>query len=209
MIFEETKLNRNKSYKNLYELFISRSKGKSKDTRSFDHLANFTKGFAHGWYFCVPNFFKDAFDIKLTPRVEKQNKKVTNSKSSNKVMLWTQGINFNFQEGDKFYNVAYAYCPIHRSIPPCGHPEICISVENTVSLIINKLSNQIVPRNIIEFKLYIGNNHIDSKVYWQLKAFGRLPIIEFIEFLIEGPSQELVDRIINTIDPILDLHNNS
>lgn len=70
-----------------------------RDERSYALIARFVDGFAAGWKMAVPESFKDALDIKLTPRFF--NKK--------QEMLWTQGRVYNFCQGDMFYDTRTAY----------------------------------------------------------------------------------------------------
>ena len=52
-----------------------------------------------GWHMCVPSYFNDALDIRLTER--KVNKKPT--------LVWTQGASFSFKVGDTLYDTLDAY----------------------------------------------------------------------------------------------------
>lgn len=57
-----------------------------RDDRGYALIANFVDGFALGWKMAVPESFKEALDIKLTPR-----------KFAGKTeMLWTQGRIYDF-----------------------------------------------------------------------------------------------------------------
>ncbi|MCP5149766.1 MAG: hypothetical protein H6982_03365 [Chromatiales bacterium] len=69
------------------------------DERSYALIANFEGGFAKGWRMAVPEAYKDALDIKLTPRT-------TAGKTT---MLWTQGRGYAFQSGDIIHNCQEAY----------------------------------------------------------------------------------------------------
>lgn len=88
--------------------------------RSLKLIANFVDGFAEGWHFAVGEFFKIELDIKLTERVEK----------GKKVMMWTQGPFYCFDEGNMIYDTPKAYlqwaealkhinlyCQVQRAIP--------------------------------------------------------------------------------------------
>ena len=55
--------------------------------------------FAEGWFMCVRKCFNDSLDIRLTER------KVNGRKS----LVWTQGSEFSFSEGDTLYNTPDAY----------------------------------------------------------------------------------------------------
>ena len=70
-----------------------------RDDRGYTLIANFVGGFALGWKMAVPEAFKEALDIKLTPRIFEKKKE----------MLWTQGRLYNFREGDTIYDTSQAY----------------------------------------------------------------------------------------------------
>lgn len=70
-----------------------------RDDRGYALIANFVDGFALGWKMAVPEPFKEALDIKLTPRIF----------SKKKEMLWTQGRLYDFHEGDTIYDTTQAY----------------------------------------------------------------------------------------------------
>ena len=67
--------------------------------RSLDLLLTFENNYSTNFYFPIPDFLKNAFDIKYTDRVI--NKK--------KTKMLTQGDIYNFQEGDIFYDSIAAY----------------------------------------------------------------------------------------------------
>ena len=70
-----------------------------RDDRGYALIANFENGFALGWKMAVPEAFKEALDIKLTPRIF----------SGKTEMLWTQGRLYDFHEGDTIHNTKDAY----------------------------------------------------------------------------------------------------
>ena len=70
-----------------------------RDDRGYALIANFEDEFALGWKMAVPEAFKEALDIKLTPRMF----------AGKKEMLWTQGRLYDFHEGDAIYNTRQAY----------------------------------------------------------------------------------------------------
>ena len=90
--------------------------------RSLTLIANFANGFAGGWYFAVNESFKDALDIKMTPRVEPILKdgerqyeyRLVNGKNkkcliTKKVLRWTQGTQYDFTDGSRLYNTPFGY----------------------------------------------------------------------------------------------------
>lgn len=70
-----------------------------RDERSPILVATFQNGYAMGWRFAVTEAFKDALDIKLTPRK-------VGALTEN---VWTQGNQFNFIQGSVFYDTRLAY----------------------------------------------------------------------------------------------------
>jgi hypothetical protein len=70
-----------------------------RDERSPILLANFLDGYAVGWRFAVPEAFKDALDIKPTPR----------QIGNRTVNIPTQGKLFNFIQGSILYDTRLAY----------------------------------------------------------------------------------------------------
>lgn len=70
-----------------------------RDDRGYALIANFVDGFALGWKMAVPEAFKEALDIKLTPRIFAKKKE----------MLWTQGRLYDFHEGDTIHDTTQAY----------------------------------------------------------------------------------------------------
>lgn len=70
-----------------------------RDDRGYALLANFLDGFALGWKMAVPESFREALDIRLTPRVL----------AGKKQMLWTQGRMYDFHEGDLLHDTPQAY----------------------------------------------------------------------------------------------------
>lgn len=69
------------------------------DERGYALIANFEDGFAIGWKMAVSESFKDALDIKLTPRIFKKNK----------YNFLTQGKLYSFKEGDTIHSSKRAY----------------------------------------------------------------------------------------------------
>jgi hypothetical protein len=156
-----------------------------KDKRTTELLADFSTGYARGlygqvWYFCVPIFFYEALDIKYTERVIKSEKR----------KLWTQGSWFNFSEGDKLYNHAYAYCNNFIGWLSSINPKICLSIESarpSLPRIKNKNNPKERYPGEINFKIMVKN---PSTKYWEIQRYECLSQDEFIKLLIKGPSEE-------------------
>jgi hypothetical protein len=152
----------------------------SKKTRSLALIASFCNGFADGWYFCIPSFFREALDIKQTIRI------IEGKKS----LEWTQGASFNFSLGDTLYNHSYCYCKDFEECPPIGHPHICLSVETafpSVPLPKGKGRNC----GIVNFKILVKGSR---NVSWQYAGFESLSQDNFIKYLIEGPQKEWLKK---------------
>jgi len=86
------------------------------ENRDYTLIASFEDGFAAGWKMAVPEHFKEALDIKLTPR--NFNKKTT--------MIWTQGKMYNFKSGDMLYDTKLAYQKWDEAMK---HLKLCVQVK--------------------------------------------------------------------------------
>jgi hypothetical protein len=156
-----------------------------KANRFVDLLADFPEGYARDldgqvWYFCVPKFFYEALDIKYTTR------KIKNEEEK----MWTQGSWFNFSEGDKIYNHAYAYCNNFVGKSSSTHPKICLSIElarPSVPRIKTKHKQKDRYPGQINFEIMVKNQ---TTKYWETKGSKELSQDEFIELLIKGPPEE-------------------
>lgn len=94
-----------------------------REKRTLKLLAYFENGFAKGWAFAVKECFRDALDIKLTPKVEpvkengktlyefsiSKNGKKRKRRVTRKALRWTQGSEFAFKEGDVIYDSPEGY----------------------------------------------------------------------------------------------------
>jgi hypothetical protein len=70
-----------------------------REQRSETLIARFVKGFAAGWRMAVPEVFKEALDISYTSKMRNKREYYT----------WTQGVFFNFKQGDILYDSPEAY----------------------------------------------------------------------------------------------------
>ena len=77
--------------------------------RSTTLIADFTSGYAAGWKFIVRPCNYAALDIVLSPRVMKKGKR---GEKSEKNMILTQGVVYNFTVGTVFYDNNIAYTDI-------------------------------------------------------------------------------------------------
>jgi hypothetical protein len=71
----------------------------SMDERSLICNPVFHRGYSVGWHFVLPEAFKEALDIRLTPRVS----------GGKNFDILTQGRGFNFKVGDVLYDTRKAY----------------------------------------------------------------------------------------------------
>lgn len=85
-----------------------------REERGYALLANFVDGFAVGWKMGVREAFREALDIKLTPR----------RIGGKEEMLWTQGNLYDFHEGDTFHDSRLAYSDWEK-----GLKELKLSVQ--------------------------------------------------------------------------------
>jgi hypothetical protein len=71
-----------------------------KTKRHTDLIAVFEGGYSTNLFYCLPEAFKDALDIKYGPRkkTDKKTKHVTTT------YHWTQGDNYQFHRGDVFHS---------------------------------------------------------------------------------------------------------
>lgn len=156
-----------------------------KENRTIELLADFSTDYARGlvgheWYFCVPKFFYEALDIKYTTR----------KKNTVEEKIWTQGSWFNFSEGDKLYNHAYAYCTNFIGRLSLNHPKICLSIESahpSVPRIKKKHEQKDRYPGQVNFKIMVKT--LMTK-YWETQRNESLSQDEFIELLIKGPPEE-------------------
>lgn len=70
-----------------------------RDDRSNIFIANFQDGYVVGWKMVLPEAFKEALDIRLTPRTA----------LGKTELVWTQGKIYDFHEGDTFHDSKLAY----------------------------------------------------------------------------------------------------
>jgi hypothetical protein len=182
-----------------------------RENRATELIADFSEDYAKGWdgqvwYFCVPNFFYEALDIKFTSR----------RKNDVEEKTWTQGSWFNFSEGDKLYNHAYAYCSNFISGSSSIHPKVCLSIESAhpslprIKIKKNKIRKStdlrkrfraapFFKKNIlsgvmknrypgqVNFEIMVKNSATNVWETQENKSFSQ---DEFITLLIKGPPQE-------------------
>jgi hypothetical protein len=146
--------------------------------RHIELLAYFSDGYASGWYFCVPKFFYEALDIKLTERKEK-----------NKTLKkWTQGSTFKFSAGDIIWNHAYPYC--ENFVSEVIKPKIGVQVQSSEPCL-PKSKNRSRYSGKVNFSIITEVDDSDSKIIWKTSGYYSLSQDDFVEFLITGRSQSL------------------
>ena len=137
-------------------------------------LADFSKGYAEGWYFCVPIFFYDALDIQFTYQ--------------KKIKLWTQGSTFNFSTGDMIWNHAYPYC--ENFVSEFNKPRLGIQVQSSAPCL-PQTKNRLRNSGKVNFTIFAARNDSNSKFIWKVAGNYSLSQDGFIEFLIKGYSNSL------------------
>lgn len=142
--------------------------------RSTDLLADFSNGYAEGWYFCVPTFFYEALDIKFTYQ--------------KKTKLWTQGSTFNFSTGDMIWNHAYPYC--ENFVSDFNKPRLGIQVQLSAPCL-PQTKNRLRNSGKVNFTIFAARNDSNSKSIWKVTGNYSLSQDGFIEFLIKGYSNYL------------------
>jgi len=70
-----------------------------REERSLILIANFVDGYSSDFIFKLPTSFKDALDIKLTPRMIR----------GKTINIYSQGKNYSFKQGDVIYDAKEAY----------------------------------------------------------------------------------------------------
>lgn len=70
-----------------------------REERDLILIANFVDGYSSDFFFKLPTSFRDALDIKLTPRM-------IHGKTIN---IYSQGKNFSFKQGDVIHDTKEAY----------------------------------------------------------------------------------------------------
>lgn len=142
--------------------------------RSTELLADFSNGYAEGWYFCVPTFFYDALDIKFTHQ--------------KKMKLWTQGSAFNFSTGDMIWNHAHHYC--ENCVSDFIKPKIGVQVQSSAPCLTQTKHRSRNSGNV-NFTIFTERNDPNSKSMWRIVDQYSLSQDDFIEFLIKGFSRSL------------------
>lgn len=150
----------------------------TRENRLTDLLKDPSAETAEGWYMCVPSCFNDALDIKQTDRVV--NKK--------KCLVWTQGSSFNFNTGDTIYDTPDAYNVWSEALKTIG---VCVQIktgssagptEGGASRFAGSVTFAILTPNKDRTRIVERAEHSMSQD-------------DFVRFLIEGPSEELMKKI--------------
>jgi hypothetical protein len=131
------------------------------------------------WYMCVPAFFNEALDIRMTQRM----------KQGIQQLVWTQGSTFSFKEGDKIYDTAKAYLQWSEAL---RHIRLCVSVRSAVNSAPeqNKAGVVVRPRNPgkVLFTLLSPNAEKTRIVEYEEHELTQ---DDFVRFLIAGPDPAL------------------
>lgn len=80
-----------------------------RELRSGFLMVHFLDGYAPGWKMAVPEAFKEALDIKYTPRTVTIGKDEKGDAITRDEFLWTQGREFGFKQGDTIWDSKSIY----------------------------------------------------------------------------------------------------
>jgi len=158
----------------------------ARNHRSTELVADFSGGFADGWYMAVKQCFRNQLDIKYTTRVEH----ITNASNmlmKSQVRIWTQGPRIAFETGHIFYDNPLAYGNWDHAL---RHIKLaCFVVEATPNEIRKKKTdatkdeiNELLNGQVV-FDLFVPD-----QCKTKLKPRDRFTIsqIKFVEFLMTG-----------------------
>lgn len=101
------------------ELFLRLTTRQGKQKRSLDLLKDPEGPPPREWFLCVPAFFNNALDLKLSDR----------KRDGESLEVWTQGADFSFSVGDTLYDTPEAYEPWDRAV---GKIRFCAQVVEAV-----------------------------------------------------------------------------
>lgn len=128
------------------------------------------------WAYKVPFYFKDALDIKYGERVKPELNRKKKGSEEWKENYWSQGILFNFKEGDTIYHQNGKSCiQIKKSIP--------VSFENGI---LNK-------GTVIFYEYSVDENGKYKMVNADNKKHCNQ--IEFLELLITGDKSKFGKKV--------------
>lgn len=137
-----------------------------RDDRGYALIANFSEGFTVGWKMAIPEAFKEALDIKLTPRIF----------AGKKEMLWTQGRLYNFRQGDVLHDTRLAYGDWGKALKvlkltvqvefasPSGHIDYETFLVKDKSLEVSHQKGKGKAKNILVNGLNIKRQRIDHGI---------------------------------------------
>jgi len=141
----------------------------------------------------VPEAFKDALDIKLTPRVIEKSSGHVNHVNRD---IWTQGRFFAFSDGDILYDTPAAYDKVWKDALQVISLALQVCKSRPASLDENRIGDDLAPHSIRRFE----PGYLKLRVLVPNKEETRLfqsDVIEctqfqFVEFLQNG-RMELID----------------
>jgi len=129
----------------------------SRKVERTEHLiAKFIDGYAAGWEFAVKEVFKKSLNIEKT-------KKTINNKT---FQIVTQGIVYNFDEGDTFHN--------HQFHSSCGYETKNIKTTITSPLEILDNSKRKTIKSLKVTEQTLNKGHITIQVYKSNKEKNRV-----------------------------------
>lgn len=128
--------------------------------------------YAEGWFMCVPKCFNDSLDIRLTERLV----------NGRRTLVWTQGSEFTFSEGDTFYDTPDAYNEWSEALKSIS---LCVQVKQAIPAGYAAEGDIRSPGSVTIDILKPDKRH--SKLAWH-DCFT-LSQDDFVRFLITGPSR--------------------
>ena len=146
-----------------------RGRRKRRAERSLELIANFRDGYAKDWYFAVGEWFKDQLDIKYTVRKE----------DDKRVMRWTQGIYYCFDEGHVIYDARVQRLPTWADM--IKHIKIACTIIRATPNTINENKQFILGQ--VNFQL---DQPREDRTGLELIGHYNLSQSEFVDFLRTG-----------------------
>jgi hypothetical protein len=155
------------------DLFLRLTTRHGKQKRSLELLKSPDAPPPADWHFCVPAFFHNALDLKLSDR----------KKDGLSYQAWTQGADFSFSVGDTLYDTPAAYEPWEQALKKI---RLCAQVVEAVPASGTESGTRFEGR--VKIDLLVPDPH---RTQLLKKATADLTQDEFVSLLIFGPSAPL------------------
>ncbi len=147
--------------------------------RSENLIAHFTNGYADNWFMAVGEQFKNELDIKKTNR----------KKNGKNIGVWTQGVSYNFKEGQVFYDTPDGYSTWSKALGKITYT--CQILKAGAKTIATKYRD--ANEGFVEFAIYKTNTEKTNIIELDRQ---KLTQSDFVVFLNTGM---IGDRKINLI----------